>query len=163
MRESTSYVDFALTTGGEKPRTHTIDNNASGGNYHDRPTSDGLRVEKSANRLPTQAPDHDQQKHSVEQSGEDRRTAESIGEPGGWRALDEDAGDPRDHESQHVAEIVASVRQEGNRVSEEAEHNFQHHETDIERDTGDEGFAETCGRMAMVMPGVVVAMMMVVI
>src|SRR5271168_5540451 len=163
MHEGASDVDVALAAGGEQPRADAIDDDARGGDYHHGPTGDGLSVEKPADRLPAQSADHHQQKHSVEQSREDRRTAESIGESQRRRALDENAGDPCDEKSQHVAEIVASVRQQGDGVPDETENDFQHHKTGIERDAYRERSAEARGRVTVTARAVVMVMTVVTV
>ena len=106
----------------------TIDDDADGGNDHDRATGHRFGMKQSQDRLPGDRTHRDKQEHGVEQRGEDRRTAQAVGIAGRRRPLDQNAGDPGNDQAQHIGEVVTRVRQQRYGVRKHAEHELHRNE-----------------------------------
>ena len=95
-RNAPRKVEIVLAAGGEQQRGDAVDDDADGGDHHHRPPDTGSGSPETAESPPTKCAHRHQQKHRVEQRGQDRRAAQSVGEARGRRALGQHARDPGD-------------------------------------------------------------------
>ena len=109
-----------------------IDDNADARDNDHRVGRDGFRFTEALNRLPGKGAYGDEQKNGVEERCEDGRGAQAIGEALRGRSSYENAGDPRDHEAQHVAEIVSGVGKKSDRIAERAVDGFDNDKAGVE-------------------------------
>jgi len=135
-------VEIAPPPRGEEEGGGAIDDDADERHRDDRPPGGRLRVGEAHERLPADRPDREQQEDGVEQGGEDRAAAQSVGAAYRRAAADQDARAPGEEEAQHVAEVVPGVRDEGERAGEDAEDRLDDDETGVQRDADREGPAK---------------------
>ena len=76
MQERAAHVDVALAAGCEQPSAHAVDGDANGSDAHHRRSVHLDRFGEPLNCLPGDAAQDDQQEHSIEQRGNDRRAAQ---------------------------------------------------------------------------------------
>ena len=72
----------------------------------------------------------------------------------------EHRGAPRQTQSQHIAEIVSGVGQQGHGIAHQAIERLDDDEAEIERDADGEGFAETRRRMSVRMAVIMTVVVM---
>ena len=80
----------------------------------DVPTVEAIRANRArlgeaTHRLPGDPARHHQQDNRIGERGEDRAAAQAIGAPARGQALDQYGRAPGQHQSEHVAEVVAGV------------------------------------------------------
>ena len=161
MEIGAAQVEIAAP-GGEQRRRDAVDEDAGAGDRHDDSARHRLRIAEAAQGLPRQRADGDEQQRGVEQRGENRRAAQAVAEPRRRRAPGQHGGEPGDRQRQNVAEIVAGVGQQRDRMGENAARNFGDDEAGVERDADGERPAEIGGAWRVAM-AVTVAMIMIVI
>ena len=80
MEIGAAQVEVAAP-GSEQRGGDAIDDDAGAGDRHDDSARHRLRIAEAAQRLPRQRADGDQQQRGVEQRGQNRRAAQTVGEP----------------------------------------------------------------------------------
>ena len=106
-----------------------------------RPTT-GAGSRNAADRFRGDRADADEQKNGVEKRGEDGGAAQAVGEALGRAAALEIGRRPSDQQSHHVAEIVAGIGEERERMAEQSEDHFRDDEAGVEQHADREGASE---------------------
>jgi hypothetical protein len=122
------------------------------GHPHHDGARDRLGPPEAQQGLPRDPADGHHQEHGVQEGGEDGGTAEAVRPPRSGRPSGQVGGAPRQKETEHVAEVVTGVREEGQGIRPEAEPGFQDDEPRVQADTQREGTG-VVGRLVRVAVG----------
>ena len=123
----------------EQQRGGGVDDDADAGHHHDGDALDGLRRLQAVHGLPGQRAHRHQQQQRVDEGRQDAGALPAVGvarvgpQSAGQRAA------PGQHQADHVAEVVAGVGQQGQRVDLPAVEGLDRDEGDVQRDADGEG------------------------
>ena len=97
----------------------TVHRHRDGGDDHHRDARHRLGMHEAVHRLPGDGGDRHQKDQPVGEGGHDRGRAHAIGEARARPPVGHREGAPGQHQAQHVAEIVAGVGQQRERIGEQ--------------------------------------------
>ena len=146
VQERAANVEVVVTAAQEEQRGRGVDHDPDR-----RMTSitslpaTGLRIGEAVDCFQRDGAGGDEQENRVEQSGEDRGTAQAVGAAAGGRAAREHRGAPGDGEAEHVAEIVSGIRDQRHGMADHARRGAHDDEAKIQHDTHRERRAEIGG------------------
>jgi hypothetical protein len=156
VHERALDVDVMLAAAHEEQRGAQVDEDADAGHHHHREALRRLGRVQAAEGFPGERAHRHQQKQCVGKRGQDRRALPAVGVA---RAGPHAAGErtaPGKHQAGHVAEVVAGVGQQRQRVDLPAIKRLDGNEPDVQRDADRERAVEA-GRRVVVGVAVVMA------
>ena len=148
-----SAPDIQITHAAHKqPGRGRVDQNADCGDAHYHRGINRFGRPQAQNRFPGQRPDGHQQQTGIDEAGKNGATPPAIGVARAGRQLACAIGRPGQQQPAHVAEFVAGIGQQGQRIRFPAIADFEQNEADIERNTHNKRRAVIGGptRMGMV-------------
>jgi hypothetical protein len=104
-------------------------------------------VTQAIHRLDDDRADRDEQQPRVRDRGKNGEAPQAIGAARCRAAAREHGAGPREHEPEHVAQVVPGIGDQGEGVRAEPEHNLGDDERDVERDADGECTIEARGRV----------------
>ena len=156
VNEGPLNVDVVRAPAHEQQRGAQVDEDADAGDDHHRDTLNRLGRGQPAEGFPGQRAHRHEQQQRVRERRQNRRPLPAIGvartgpHPAGERAT------PGQHQAGDVAEVVAGVGQQSERVHLPAVKSLDGHEGGVQHDADREGPVEAGGRVVVGVAGVLV-------
>ena len=94
----------------------------------------GGRRRDAPDRLPRDGAAGEQQQYRIRERRQHRGAPQPVGEPAARRTARQEHGGAGARQPEHVAQVVAGVRDERDRIGQKAERSLDHDEAEIERD-----------------------------
>src|ERR1700674_136019 len=120
VEESATNIEVVLAPGHEQNGGATVDHNAKSGHPDDGQPFDRRREHQPLHRLPGDTPGHQEQECRIDKGSEHGALTQAVGKALRWQALHQQARAPRQHQAQHIAQVMRPVREERDRVRPQA-------------------------------------------
>ena len=132
MKKGAANVEVLFPAGDEEERAGAVNDDAERGDPNYGSPLHAWRIMKSLNGFPDNGADSDEQQQGIEESRQDGSPPPSVGPARTRSFLRQFRGGPSHHEAEHISEVMAGIRQEGERVREKAEGDLEGNEAGIE-------------------------------
>jgi hypothetical protein len=149
MDECAADIEIVAAAAVEEERGDPVNDDTGAGDTHHEGCGDELRLKETMGRLPGDGAEGGTDQERVEPGGEDGRPAPTIGPGGGGSATGQHRSRPGEDEAEHIDEVVAGIREQGQRVGLDSREDLNQYKSDIERNSNPEGGFKLAGGRGM--------------